>query len=333
MRQGKMMICVAALVFALCGFNAQAKEGFPLHVAVEFTDHAASAYIAQYKGWFEEEGIRPTFYSYITGMSLAAALGRGDIQSAYICLLPAINARANAGVPIKIVAGTHKHGYGLAVNPDKVKTVKDLQKSGIRIGCVQTGGPVDATLLKTIEKYGLDRSKVLNKVLRMSPPKQMMAIRMGKLDASFSPEHWPAMAEDAGFKMLLSSQDVWPGMQGSVLIVKEELITDHPEIVRKLVAITRKATTWINQTPEEAASVMAAQLQVAGDKVFPIETAKTTATLAISPKTVRRSMGRLEYTTDIDSKGVQEAIDFAVQQGYIRKAFNAGDILDLRFSR
>lgn len=328
-----MLFCVTAMAFSLCGFHAQAKEGFPLHIAVEFTDHAASAYIAQHMGWFETEGITPTFYSYITGMSLAAALGRGSIQAAYLCLLPAINARANAGVPIKIVAGTHKHGYGLAVNADKLRIVKDLERPDIRIGCVQIGGPVDAILLKTIEKYGLDRSKVLNKVLRMSPPKQTMAIRMGRLDASFSPEHWPAMAEEAGFKILIRSQDVWPGMQGSVLIVKEELIKDHPEIVKNLVAITKKATTWINQNPEAAASVMAKQLQAAGDKIFPIEAAKTTANLAISPKTLLRSMGRLEYTTDVDSKGVQEAIDFAIQEGYIRKVFNAGDILDLRFSR
>lgn len=331
---GKMKIlCVAAMAFSLCGFRAHAKDYFPLHIAVEFTDHAASAYIAQHKGWFEEEGIKPTFYSYITGMSLAAALGRGDIQAAYICLLPAINAQANAGLPIKIVAGTHKHGYGLAVNADKVRVVKDLEKPDVRIGAVQAGGPVDAILLKTIETYGLDRSKVLHKVQRMSPPMQIMAIRMGKLDASFTPEHWPALAEEDGFNVLLSSQEVWPDMQGSVLLVKEELITEHPEIVRKLVAITGKATAWINHHPEEAASVMAMQLQAAGDKMFSIEAAKTTAKLSISPNAMRRSMGRLEYTTRIDSKGVQDAIDFAIRQGYISRVLKAGDILDLRFSQ
>jgi len=329
----RMLFCVTAMAFSLCSFHAQAKEGFPLHIAVEFTDHAASAYIAQRMEWFEAEGIKPTFFSYISGMSLVSALGRGNIQAAYMCLLPAINARANASLAIKIVAGTHKHGYGLAVNADKVRTVKDLERADIRIGAVQAGGPVDAILLKTIQKYGLDRRKVLDRVRRMTPPMQIMAIRMGKLDAAFSPEHWLAMAEEAGFNILLSSQDVWPDMQGSVLLVKEDLIRNHPDIVRKLVAITGKATTWIKQNPEEAASVMAAQLHVAGDKVFPIEAAETTAKLAISPKAVRRSMGRLEYTIDIDPKGVQEAIDFAVRQGYIRKAFNANDILDLRFSQ
>ncbi len=325
------MLCLWAIAFCLLGVTAQAKESFPINIAVEFTDHAASAYTAQHKGWFEEEGIKPTFFNYVTGMALASALGKGDIKAAYMCLLPAINARANAAVPIKIVAGTHKHGYGLAVDGEKIQTVKDLEKSDVRIGAVQVGGPVDATLLKTIEKFGLDRNKIMSKVQRMNPPMQIMAIRAGKLDASFNPEHWPAMAEEAGFRMLLSSQDVWPGMQGSVLIVKEELIKNNPEIVRKLVRITVKATAWINQHKEEAASVMAAQLRMSGDKVFPIEAAQAAAKLDISSTVVRRSMGRLEYTTDIDPKTVQESIDFAVGQGYIRTSINAGDILDLRF--
>lgn len=326
-----IMLTLYAAIFCLSGIAAHAKDSFPLNIAVEFTDHAASAYIAQYKGWFEEEGIKPTFFSYVTGMSLAAALGKGDIKAAYICLLPAINARANAEVPIKIVAGTHKHGYGLAVNSDKVKTVKDLEKPDVRIGAVQVGGPVDATLLKTIEKFGLDKNKVIGKVQRMNPPMQIMAIKADKLDAAFVPEHWPAMAENAGFKMLLSSQDVWPGMQGSVLIVKEEMIRSNPEIVKKLVRITEKATAFIKQHKEEAASVMATQLKVTGDKIFPIEAAQAAAKLDITPATVRRSMERLEYTTGVDPKMVQETIDFAHRQGYIRRTLNAGDILDLRF--
>jgi len=324
------LICLGIMVAFLFCYTADAREDFPLKIAVEFTDHAASAYIAQHKGWFEEEGIKPTFFSYVTGMSLASALGRGDIQAAYICLLPVINAIANAKVPARIVAGTHKHGYGLAVNGYKIKTIKDLERPDVRIGAVQVGGPVDATLLKTIEKYGLDRNKIIGKVQRMSPPLQIIAFKAGKLDASFVPLHWPAMAEDAGFKILLCSQDVWPSMQGSVLIVKETLIQNNPEIVRKLVRITEKATAWIRQHRDEAASVMAAQLRVTGDKIFPIEAAQAAAKLDITPAMVRRSMDRLEYTTAIDPKTVQDAIDFAVRQGYVRTPLSAGDILELR---
>lgn len=325
------IICITIVTFWALVFHAHGGESFPINIAVEFTDHAASAYVAKEKGWFEEEGIKATFFSYVTGMSLAAALSKGDIQAAYMCLLPAINAYGNAGVPVKIVAGTHKHGYALVVNPEKIKSVKDLEKPDIRIGCIQVGGPVDAVMLKTVEKYGLDRSKVLNKVQRMNPPIQIMAIKAGKLDACFLPEHWPAMAEEAGFRILLTSQNLWPAMQGSVLIVKEELIKNHPDIVKKLVKLTEKTTRWITENPKEAASIMAGQLQVTGDRIFPIEAAETAAKLVITPGAIRKSMDRMNYSLLIDPRTVQEQIDFAVREGNIRKTFNSGDILDLRF--
>jgi NitT/TauT family transport system substrate-binding protein len=301
-------------------------------MAVEFTDHAASAYIAQDKGWFEEEGLKLTAYeSYVTGMALAAALARGDIQVADICLVPAINAYANAGVPIKVVAGTHKYGYGLVVNPDKIKTVKDLEKPDIRIGCVEVGGAVDVVLHKMIDKYGLDEDKVLNHVQRMNPPKQVLAIKMGQLDAIFLPEHWATMAEEFGFKMLLTSQDVWPEMQGSVLVVKDDLINSHPDAVRKLVEVTKRATEWSNQHPQEAAEVMARQLQAASGEVFPAEVAGVVGKMEITPEVLLRSMSRLKYTTDIDPEVIQETIDYLVELGYIKKSFSAEDILDLRY--
>jgi len=318
-------------IFASFGECAPPKT-VPIGMAVEFMDHAACAYISQDKDWFEEEGLNLTSYeSYITGMALASALARGDIQVAYMCLIPAINVYANAKVPIKIVAGTHKYGYGLVVNPEKIKSVKDLEEPGIRIGCVSEGGAVDVLLHRTIDKYNLDEKKTLNNIQRMNPPKLVLTIKTGQLDAAFLPEQWATMAEDLGFKMLLMSQDVWPEMQGSVLVIKEELIRNYPEEVRRLVKVLQKATDWINQHPQEAAEIVARQLQEAGGSLFPVEIADITAKTEITPEVLLRSMNRLEYTTDIDPVVVQEAIDYVAQLGYIKSSFKAGDILDLSF--
>jgi NitT/TauT family transport system substrate-binding protein len=308
------------------------EEKVPLGMAVEFMDHAACAYISQDRGWFKEEGLNFTTYeSYITGMALASALARGDIQVAYMCLIPAISVYANAEVPIKIVAGTHKYGYGLVVNPEKIKNVKDLEESGIRIGCVREGGAVDVLLHRTIDKYNLDEKKILNNIRRMNPPKQVLAIKTGQLDAAFLPEQWASMAEDLDFKMLLMSQDVWPEMQGSVLVVKEELARDHPEIIEKLVRISKKATDWINQHPQEAAKIVARQLQEARGSLFPAEIADIAAQTEMTPEVLLKSMDRLEYTTDIGPVVVQEAIDYVTQLGYLKSSFQSGDILDLSF--
>jgi len=326
-----LCIVLGILFFTFLGECFSEKE-IPIGMAVEFMDHAACAYISQDKGWFQEEGINFTSYeSYITGMALASALARGDIQVAYMCLIPAINVYANAEVPIKIVVGTHKYGYGLVVNPEKIKSVKDLEKLGIRIGCVREGGAVDVLLHRAIDKYNLDEKKILNNIRRMNPPKQVLAIKTGQLDVAFLPEQWATMAEDLGFKMLLMSQEIWPEMQGSVLVVKEELIRDHPEIIEKLVKISQKATDWINQHPREAAEIVARQLQEAGGSLFPVEIADIAAQTEMTPEVLLKSMDRLEYATDIDSVVVQEAIDYVTQLGYLKSSFKAGDILDLSF--
>ncbi|MBA7536891.1 hypothetical protein ES705_29156 [subsurface metagenome] len=326
-----VFILLGILFFTFFGECFSEKET-PIGMAVEFMDHAACAYISQDKGWFEEEGLNLASYeSYVTGMALASALARGDIQVAYLCLVPAINVYANAKVPIKIVAGTHKYGYGLVVSPDKIKSIKDLEGSDIRIGCVREGGAVDVLLRKTIDKYDLDEKKILNNIQRMNPPKQILAINTGQLDAALLPEQWATMAEDIGFKMLLMSQDVWPEMQGSVLVVKEELIRDHPEVVEKLVKISQRATDWINQYPQEAAEIVARQLQEAGGSLFPVEITDMATKTEITPEVLLRSMNRLEYTTDIDPVVLQEAIDYVARLGYIKSSFKAEDILDLSF--
>jgi NitT/TauT family transport system substrate-binding protein len=321
----RLVLFLIALLALVPVLGCPAPKEAPMGMAVEFMDHAACAYVSRDKGWFEEAGLKLTAYeSFETGMALAAALARDDIQVAYLCLVPAINVYANGGVPIKIVAGTHKYGYGLVVDPARIKTVNDLENPGIRLGCVREGGAVDVLMHRTIDKYGLDEAKVLANVQRMSPMQLVLAVKAGQLDAAFLPEQWATMTEGYGFSMLLTSQDIWPDMPGSVLVVKQSLIDDHPETVQKLVKVTQTATDWINEHPEEAAEVVARQLQAAGSEI-------DAAQLEITPEVLLRSMGRLEYTTDIDPQMVQQTIDYVASLGYIKSSFKAEDILDLSF--
>ncbi len=331
MKKFFILLLIGFLILVSLGEGA-AQEETPLGMAVEFTDHAACAYISLDKGWFEEEGLNLTTYeSYETGMALAAALARGDIQIAYMCLVPAIDVFANAKVPIKIIAGTHKYGYGLVVNPDKVKTIQDLEKPDICIGCVREGGAVDVLLHKIIDKYNLKEEKIISNIRRMSPPKQILAIQSGQLDAAFLPEQWSTIAEEFGFRRFLMSQEVWPGMQGSVLVVKEELIKNHPDLVKKLVRVSKRASNWANQYPQEAAEVVARQLQKAGGSLFPVEDADLISKIEITAEVLLKSMNRLEYTININPLIVQETINYVANLGYIKSSFQAEDILDLSF--
>ena len=308
-------------------------ESVTIGMAVEFVDHAACAHIAKSKGWFEGAGIKLKFYdSYITGMALASALSRGDIDVAYICLIPAINAFGNAEVPLRVIAGTHKYGYGLLVNPEKVRGVKDLNRSDIRLGCSREGSPTDVLLHRMIDKYGLAEDKILRKVRRMPPPEVLLALKMGQLDAGFCCEQFPSMGEKMGFKVLLTAQDLWPEMQGSVVIAREELVRKHPEIVAGIVRVTELATRYIHDHPEEAARIVSRELQVTGKEVLPLRVGRIADQLSITPDVIKKSlMTRMICSTDIDPEQVQLTIDYLYKLGYIKKRFKAEDILDLRF--
>jgi NitT/TauT family transport system substrate-binding protein len=165
----------------------------------------------------------------------------------------------------------------------------------------------------------------------MNPPKIVLSIGVGQLDAAFLPEQWATMAEDFGFEMLLSSQDIWPDMQGSVLVVKQDLIDNCPDVVARLIRVSQRATDWANDNMAEAAEVVARQLQVAGGGILPEALGESSGTLEIGAEVLLRSMQRLDYTLSIDPEVVQQAIDYLFELGYITASFDASEILDLRF--
>ncbi len=298
-----------------------------LRIAVEYNTHAAAVLAAQEMGLFAEEDL---FDLYVTGTALAGALSKGEIDAAYICLVPAIVAHANGGVAFKIVCGTHRYGYGLVVNRNRIRTCKDLEKSGLKVGCVNEGAQTDILLHQIIAAHGLQKEKVMANILRMNPAKQVMALRSKQLDAILVPEHFAALgAAYAGNEMLMRAQDVWPGMQGSVLLVTEKLLKQRPQDVQKLFEITAACTRYLNEHPGEAAEKVAHRLNIFEHNldIDLVKIAQGGHDFAVSGTLIEKSMRNLEYTTELSEKSVQETIDLVHRLGYIKKAFPAREIL------
>jgi NitT/TauT family transport system substrate-binding protein len=319
------LFLIGTLLFILVGSCIHENVEKATGIAVEFNNHAACAYIAYEKGWFDEEGLDlvPVFQVYESGATIAAALARGDIQIGYMGLTAAIMTYAR-GVPIKVVAGVHKYGYGLVARPE-LKGVKDLQNK--TIGCLREGTVTDLLLNLMIDKYHLQNVTIM----RMSPTEEVIALITGRLDAAFLPEQHATMAESRGFPMLISSQDLWPGMQGDVLVVRTDLLEDNPDQVKRLVEVTQKATIWVNEHRDETAEIMARQLQAAGERNFLAKEAELNMSLEIKPEVISRSMDRIDYATSIDPAVVQKTIDYMVELGYIKEGVKATDILDLTY--
>ncbi|MGQ4832588.1 MAG: ABC transporter substrate-binding protein [Candidatus Asgardarchaeia archaeon] len=289
----------------LLWINIQSNRVYSVGMAVEFNDHAAAAWISYDKGWFKNVGINlTTFESYATGLALAAAIARGDIQVAWLCVGPAILAYSR-GINLKLVAMTHEYGYAIVANKSNIRSIYDLEDK--KVGAVREGSMADLLLNKVIEKYSLKNVTIL----RMKPMDQINALIEHQVDAIAVPEHYVAIARSLGYDILIKSQDIWPNMPGSALFVKQELIENNREAVKKLVELTVFATNWLKTHKNESIQIMATVLQ-------------TTEGI------ISDSMSRLNYKNEINVTAIQEVINYMARLGYIKK-FNASKIIDYSF--
>ena len=289
-------IIILLLLFFYAGCGDTMKK---LNFAVELNDHAASAYVAKDRGDYAKHGIEVhSFEQYETGMALAAALSRGDINVGYICVVPAIIAYSR-GVPIKIVALTHQYGYEL-VSKRKIKDVKEL--NGKKVACTGEGSSANFVMRLVEEKYSIKFN-----VLRTKPIGEISALANGAVDAVFIPEHYASILTDRGFKLLLRSQDIFPNMPGSCIVVKNNIIQDKRNIVKNLIRLNVQETKFINKNQEEAAKIVAKYLDT-------------------KPSIIENSMKNLLYTDKLNEGKIQFLIDKLAEWGYIKK-FNVKDII------
>lgn len=320
--------CASSQTQAATPAGDDASARVPLSVAVEYTDHAAAYYIAEKAGLFEEAGLDvESAKVYASGVAVAAALTKEGFDVSYMCLVPAIFTYANGGVPIKIIAGTHKNGYGLVVNSAKISSVSDLAKDGIKIANGPEGTSTDFLQKILVQKEGLDPEKIKANTVRMNASKQLMALYSGQVDAIFVPEHFATLAASfPGMKMLLRGQDIWPEMQGSVLAVTTDLLTEHPDVVEKLRDVNREGIALLNSDTEQACATIADCLSIKQDMIRE-QTETPDIDLTVDGELVAVSLSNMTLTDEIDADDVQAVIDKMYELGYIDAPFDASEIL------
>ncbi|MEM4536914.1 MAG: ABC transporter substrate-binding protein [Nitrososphaerota archaeon] len=297
-----------------------------VRLAVEFNNHAAPAYLAKHSNWFSEEGLNITiFNSYVTGVALANALARGDIDAAYICLGPALLSYSR-GIDIVIVAGTHFNGYAI-VSKEGISDPNQLE--GKKVGVVEAGSNADLLFNLAVEKYGLDKKNI--DVRRGNPPLLITLLLTNQVDAIVVPEHWATLAaSNEGHHILLRSQDVWPDMQGSVLVVKRELLEKKPEVVEKLVKITMKGIEYIEKNKDEAANILIEEFSIASPMGVEPELVKGVSQ-TLSREIMSKSMDNLRYSIELDINSIQRYVELLYKLGYIDNLFDVGKITHKSF--
>jgi len=322
----KKIILGVALIVAAASANEGEKKD--LRFAVEYTSHATSYYYAEAKDMFLKNDINVEDVKvYVSGVGVATAFVKEHFDVAYMCLVPAINTYANGGVPIKIIAGTHKDGYGIVANSSRIKTIEDLGKEGVKIG-VGAKGTVTSFIEEVfIEKSGLEEAKIRKNFVTMNASKQIMALKAGLVDAIVVPEHFVTLAASLeGMEVLVHSQDIWKDLQGSVIVVSDSMLKNYPKTIQKLKKINQEAIDEINKNNDEASVIVAKNLNIYQDRIK-TQTKSPSIDLTVTPQIAKGSIENLKLTPDVSVEAVQEVIDKMAQYGFIRASFDAREIV------
>jgi len=186
--------------------------------------------------------------------TVVESLKTRKIDATFI-LAPLAMVLREQGVPIHIVYLGHRDGSTVIVpKASSAKTLRDLK--GKTFARPSKFSNQYLVITKLMEDEGMQPDDL--KFVDMAPPDMPSALAAGAIDAYFVGEPYAAKAEFAGTgRVLYYAKDIWPNFISCVLVVRDELIREHPEIVHDLVRGIAESGEWVERNRLAAAKLAA----------------------------------------------------------------------------
>ena len=285
-------VALPLLALAACGYGSQAKENTEQAIAgapkVDGLDSVkigyfgnlthATALVGRHEGLFQKElgGTTAKYSTFNAGPSEIEALNSGSIDIGWIGPSPAINGYIKSnGKNLRIISGSASGGVKLVVNPEKIKSLKDVK--GKKIATPQLGNTQDVAFLNWISEQGwtvdAESGKGDVSVVRTDNKITPDAYKSGSIDGAWVPEPTASKLVAEGGKVLLDEADLWPDKKFVItnVIVSQSFLKDHPKAVEAVLRASVKTNKWIGEHPEQAKAAANAQLKADTGKPLPAE--------------------------------------------------------------
>lgn len=206
------------------------------------SDHDAALYVADAKGYFEDEGLKVDLIKFNNGNELMKAMDNDEIDVGYVGVAAALYSIGNGGSS-KIISSAQNEGSGIVVSEDSgISQASDLKNKSIAVS--GKGSLQELLLLNYLKNNGLSL-KDLN-TSYFSAPSVNTALKNSKIDGAVTFQPYVSMAESNGSVALANSSEIMPNHPCCVVVASGKFIKDHNDVVEKVVSIHKKATDFIN---------------------------------------------------------------------------------------
>jgi NitT/TauT family transport system substrate-binding protein len=269
---GKVVTIVfaALLLSAIALPVCDARELKELHIGYLPCMHQIAEMMAMEKGWWGEElsafGIENvTDTAFSSGQSEMSAMMAGELDIAYVGTAPPITA-IDRGLDAKIVAGVQNNGSDLVLLPELAAAYTSPEDlNGLKIATLPQGSIQYTLIVKWLRDNGLNDEEV--EIVEMSPRDALSAIGEREIEGAFLPAPSLTVLElerERKVERIVHSGEMWPNHACCCLLVRGELIREHPELVEQIIRIHINATEYVNEHPDEAAELYA---KIKGDEL------------------------------------------------------------------
>ena len=240
-----------------------------LRIGYQPSTHQIAEMIAMEKGWWKEDlaefGITEVSdHEFPSGPPEMIAMMGGHLDIAYVGAAPPITAIAQ-GLDAKIVAAVQTQGSDLVLRQEiNYTSPSDLR--GLKIATFPPGSIQDTVLRKFLMDNNVSSDDV--EIKEMGPGDAMTAIAAGAVDGVFLPHPGPAVIElEGNGRSVAGSGEMWQGHACCCLLVSDELIREHPEMVKQIVRTHIRATEYLIWNQNESAEIFARKTGYDLDKV------------------------------------------------------------------
>jgi len=223
------------------------------------------------------------------GPATIEALSAGAIDAAYIGPSPAVNSYIKSkGASVTIVSGATSGGAALVVRAG-ITSPADLR--GTTLASPQLGNTQDVALRSWLSSQGFTTDTSGGGDVKITPTENAQTLTLfqsGAIDGAWLPEPWVSrLVVDAGAKVLVDESSLWPdgAFPTTVLLVRKDFLTEHPDTVQALVAGNAASVDWLEKNPADAATAINARLTADSGK-------------GLSDAVIARALTRVTFSTD-----------------------------------
>lgn len=244
----------AGVLAASVAFAAPAVAENPDRIGIDFAYYNPVSLLIKQKGWVEEEfakdGIAVEWVQSHGSNKALEFLNAGSIDFGSSAGAAAVVAKSN-GVPIKSIYVYSKPEWtALVTRPDTgIATIEDLKG---RTVAVTRGTDPYIFLLRALASVGLTEGDV--NIVLLQHPDGANALASEQVDAWAGLDPYMAKLElESGAQLFFRNAD-WNTY--GVLNVREEFAAEHPDLVKRVLAVYEKGRAYALEHPEELQAVL-----------------------------------------------------------------------------